>query len=178
MDNFIFRPVSNITIGLLAFFAWRTCCSVLLSSGLRGIFVVFWINPLGPISLGNADVTVRISCQHYNQNSLIYEILLWHFLFFVFVFGLDETFIYRLLYRCYLCCQHYGWTYIVSYFIVKFFWQHYDRTFLVVILLRDLFDQQSFSTNIPAAAASMCVATVHCRRITKGLLSKNVGSTI
>ena len=43
-------------------FSQSTCCNVSSSSGLRNIFVVFWIAPLGRIYLGDADVTVGICC--------------------------------------------------------------------------------------------------------------------
>ena len=46
------------------------------SSGLLEVFFVFWISPLGPISLGGIDVTVGICGRRYDRNSLVYEKLL------------------------------------------------------------------------------------------------------
>ena len=119
VENLSFRPVSIITIGLIAFFSHRTCCDV---------FVVFWIYHLWPISIGGADITVGLCCGRYNQTSLIYKKILWRFVFFVFVIGLVMTFIGRLLYCCYFCCRNYGWSSIVSYFIMNFVCRNYDQT--------------------------------------------------
>ena len=51
----------------------------------------------------------------------------------------------------------------------------YNWTSSLVILSEDSFDQSCFSADLPAAAASPCVATVHYHAIAAVLLSNNVG---
>ena len=51
VENFAFRPVSDVTIGLLAFFFFPEDLLGRFRRLPRDVFVVFWIVPLGPISI-------------------------------------------------------------------------------------------------------------------------------
>ena len=62
VDNFTFLPVSDVTIGILAFFFSLEDLLRSFRCLLRDVFVVFYIAPLGKIYLGGSDVTTRICC--------------------------------------------------------------------------------------------------------------------
>ena len=130
------------------------------------------------------EVFVNLSwwCWHCVWTSLptlqldfvIHENLLWRFVFFVLVLCLFTTFLGRLLY--FFSDVTVG---LLLYLILQWLvCQRYDRTSLLFILLEDPFDQSCSSTDLPAAATSPCVATVHFRAIATGLLSNNVGSML
>ena len=126
-----------------------------LSSGLLEIFVVFWIVPLGPISIGGDDVTAGLCCRRYDQTLFIYKNLLWRFVFFVFMLGLVATFICWLIYRIW---RRYSRTYIAYDLIMNCVCRRYNWTSSLLILLEEsfywiLFFKQSYRC---------CLFTVCC----------------
>ena len=175
VENFILRPVSDVMIGILAFFFFpedllgRFCCLP------RDAFIIFYIAPLGPISLGGSDVTDRIHCRRYDRT-------LW------FTKNCCDVLSLHCL-RDFPFYDLHGSTSLLSfsdvtvglllYLILQWLvFRRCDRTSSSVILLEDPFDRSYSSTDLRAAAASLCVATVHYRAIAIGLLLNNVGSTL
>ena len=108
----ILQPVSNVTINLLVYF-WsglphdrcNTCiylCCVLYGGLIAACLLSSWIDPLGPISLVDSDVTIVLCCWfwHYGRTSWPSQLYFWHYGW--------------LLFHHDLCCQTYGGTSILS----------------------------------------------------------------
>ena len=165
--------------GELTISSWRAKCILLFSRmTCCDVFVVFWIAPLEPISLGSADIKVGSFCWRYDRTFLIHRNLLWRFIFFVLVIYLVTTLIGQLIYYRCLCFRSYSHNSIVYYFIMTYVCRRYDRTSLLIIFLEDSFDQSCYSTDLPAAATSPCVVTVHFRAIVTGIKLNNFESTL
>ena len=98
VENFAFRPVSDVTIGLLAFFFFPEDLLGRFRRLPRDVFVVFWIVPLGPISILWLRRYGRNFLPTLRSDFVIHETLLWCFVFIVFVIFLVTTFIGRLIY--------------------------------------------------------------------------------
>ena len=176
VDNFTFRPFSDVMIRLLAFFFFRggLVATSSSSSGLRNVFVILCIVP--PRKFLLVMPTLRLDfVDDITAELVIHKNLLWRFVFFVFVLCIVTTFICRLIY-CHFLTLRSEFYCILLY--NGFFFQRYDRTSLLVILLEESFDQSCSLTDLPAAAASPCVTIFRCRAISKGLLLNNVGSTL
>ena len=89
LENFTFWPVSDVTIGLLAFFFPGGLVRTFSSSSARHFCHCLDCSPWTNLSWW---------FRRYGRNSLIHENLLWYFVFIVFVICLVTTFIGRLLY--------------------------------------------------------------------------------
>ena len=101
VDNFSFRLVSDVTIGLLVFFFSGGLVRTFSSSSARS-FRQSLDAPLGPISLGWFQRYGRNSLPKLRSEFMIHKNLLWFFVFIVFMLCLFATFIGRLLYWLFL----------------------------------------------------------------------------